>query len=172
MRLFVALELPAAIRLALAAWTAALERPQLRPVAAESLHVTLCFLGERADPAPIAAAVGAVSTAWPPLGEVEVAGARWLPRRHPRVLAAELTDPDGRLAALARSVHRALDRNPEPARFLPHVTVARVRERGLRPPGLAAAAIPPFELGPAALMRSHLGRGPARYERLAVWPIR
>jgi len=44
-RLFVALELPEDVRVALVAW-----RPRdggLRPVAAESLHVTLAFLGWR-----------------------------------------------------------------------------------------------------------------------------
>ena len=172
MRLFVALELPAAVGSALAAWTAAVERPELRPVASKSLHVTLCFLGEQADPDPIAASIGPVFAACPPIGEVGVSGLRWLPRRGPRALAVELSDPEDRLAALAGSVHRALGHRSESRGFLPHVTVARVRGRIARPPRLPAVELPAFALGPASLVRSHLGHGPARYERLAVWPIR
>ena len=50
-RLFVALELPEPVRAALADWRdAALARVEgLRPVADESLHATLCFLGGRPE---------------------------------------------------------------------------------------------------------------------------
>ena len=45
-RLFVALDLPDAIRQGIAAWgEEALADPALRPVPAESLHITLAFLG-------------------------------------------------------------------------------------------------------------------------------
>ena len=44
-RLFVALDLPERVREGLVAWQReALTDPALRPVAAEALHVTLCFL--------------------------------------------------------------------------------------------------------------------------------
>ncbi len=50
-RLFVALELPAEVRGALAAWARRAGRGpghgRLRLVEPESLHVTLCFLGSR-----------------------------------------------------------------------------------------------------------------------------
>ena len=65
-RMFVALELPAAVRAALTAWRAPLlaaAPDALRPVADDALHVTLCFLGHRplTEIAPIAAAVAAVA---------------------------------------------------------------------------------------------------------------
>ena len=47
-RLFVALDLPEAVRDGLAAWgRAELVDPALRPTRPESLHVTLVFLGDR-----------------------------------------------------------------------------------------------------------------------------
>jgi len=47
-RLFVALDLPEELRDGIAAWgREALTDPALRPVAPESLHITLAFLGHR-----------------------------------------------------------------------------------------------------------------------------
>src|SRR3954451_24498328 len=49
-RLFVALDLPEETREGLVAWREeALTDPALRPVAPESLHVTLAFLGHRPE---------------------------------------------------------------------------------------------------------------------------
>ena len=49
-RLFVALDLPDDLREGVAAWAReALVDPVLRPVAPESLHVTLAFLGQRPE---------------------------------------------------------------------------------------------------------------------------
>src|SRR4051794_40314726 len=50
-RLFVALDLPDAVRDSLAAWQRenAAREEALRPVASRALHVTLCFLGYQAE---------------------------------------------------------------------------------------------------------------------------
>ncbi|HSO99711.1 MAG TPA: RNA 2',3'-cyclic phosphodiesterase [Solirubrobacteraceae bacterium] len=173
-RLFVALELGAESRIASAQWAAGLGRPELRPVAAGALHVTLCFLGDVAV-GEVPAIVDALASS--PLGAVgprDVARVRWLPPRRPRVLALELSDPDNALRDLQAAVAGAL----EPGgwyragrrRYLPHLTVARVRA----PVERTRAGVPALAVRPeaVALLRSHLGGGSARYERLAIWPIR
>ncbi|HMJ01688.1 MAG TPA: 2'-5' RNA ligase family protein, partial [Conexibacter sp.] len=114
-RLFVALELPREVVDALLAWRAPLLRedhapPALRPVRRESLHVTLCFLGQVAEEtvAPLSDAVsfaGAQARSVPGLSLVE---GLWLPRRRPRVLAVALADRDAALARLQRSLSERL----------------------------------------------------------------
>jgi 2'-5' RNA ligase len=102
-RLFVALEIPAAPREALAAWgRACAERdPALRAVPAEALHLTLHFLGVRPEEeieALCAAVAGAVTSAAPCRGEL--AGPLWLAPRRPHVLTCAVGDVDGAVAAL------------------------------------------------------------------------
>jgi RNA 2',3'-cyclic 3'-phosphodiesterase len=135
LRLFVALELPAAAREALAAWREAHlagERGMaLRPIPAGDLHLTLCFLG--AQPADAAESIAAACrgvggwrapTLW-------LDAPVWLPRRRPRVLAVALADPEGELRAVQSTLSGALVAGgwftPESRPFFPHVTVARVR---------------------------------------------
>ena len=183
-RLFVALELPPAVRDALVAWRVRTVRDgdgALRGVPAASLHVTLCFLGAQplAAVPEIADAVRATATGVAVDGLV-LGGAVWLPRRRPRVLAVALEDAGAELGALQGALAEALAAGgwyaPERRRFLPHVTVARVRS-GARPPATllrAPVPAPPALAVPAAtvtLMRSHLGGGPARYEPLARVPL-
>jgi 2'-5' RNA ligase len=175
-RLFVAADLPAGARAALAAFAreAAAADAALRAVGADSLHVTLAFLGHRAldEVEPLARVVreaAAAADGGPP--PLEIGEALWLSPRRPSVLAVRLADPSGALGALQRAVARgaadAVGYVPERRVFLPHVTVARVR-RG-HPPRRGDLPPPPalFELAAEAvtLYRSHLGgRGPARYE--------
>jgi 2'-5' RNA ligase len=170
-RLFVALDLPAAVRDALVVWRGPLlaREAVLRPLPTEALHVTLCFLGERP-----AEAIG-------PLGELVARGAGpveglalgvplWLPRRRPRLLAVALEDRHGELGALQERLMAALveggwaQRDTRP--YLPHVTVARVR-RGEAPRAggeLPAPSSEAFSGAAVTLYRSRLGRGPAHYE--------
>lgn len=168
-RLFVALELPAAARADLAAFggEAAAGDPALRAASEEGLHLTLAFLGDR-DPADIGPAAEAVGGVRAPAPALALGDALWLAPRRPHVLAVALT---GALAPLhAQVVERlaaALDWEPEARPFRPHVTVARVR-RGARP--RRSLPDPPratFTGEAVVLFRSHLGRGPARYEALA-----
>lgn len=174
-RLFVALELPAGVRAALAAWGGerAAADSALRALPAGSLHLTLCFLGSRPVEAiaPIGAALAGCAGPAPRLAP---GAAEWLPARRPRVLAAAMSDRDGALAALHGRVVEALAaggrQRPERRPLRPHVTVARVR-RGERPRRTRAEDPPPpadaFACEWLALYRSHIGAGPARYEALA-----
>jgi RNA 2',3'-cyclic 3'-phosphodiesterase len=178
-RLFVALDLPDAVVEALATWRAPLLRgsDELRAVAPEALHVTLCFLGAKPEAAiaPLAelvqecAAGAAGGVAGLAFGEP-----LWLPRRRPRVLAVALEDRHGELAALqARLVERLAEdgwHDPETRPYLPHVTVARVRG-GKAPQGARAPAAPPafvFDGAAVVLYRSRLSQAGARYEPLSV----
>jgi len=173
-RLFVAVALPHEVRAALADW-----RPRddaLRPVDPEHLHLTLCFLGWRDDSAVprIGDAAMACARALPAVG---LGAARWLPPRRPRVLAVELDDAEGELAALAARVSDAMvdaaGYVPEKRPFLPHVTVARVR-RGARAPRGELPEPPRLRFTPAALTlyRSHMRREGAIYEALVSAPLR
>jgi len=175
-RLFVALDLPAAVRGALARWRDGVVArvAGLRAVGEEGLHVTLCFLGGRPE-AEIprleevvrAAAEGAAAP------QLAVAEALWLPRRRPpRVLTVELRDEGGVLGKLQARVGAALEDagawKPEKRPFLPHVTVARVRsDARVRPVEIDAPPALAFAGGPVTLYRSRLSRAGARYEPLA-----
>jgi 2'-5' RNA ligase len=181
-RLFVALELPAEVRALLATFgrAAADADPALRPVREDDLHVTLLFLGHRAlaeiEVASVAVADAATGVAAPLL---ELGAPLWLSPRRPHVLTVELADPSCALAALQAAVSvalvDALGIVPERRRFLPHVTVARVRRGAV--PRRDRLPDPPWEdLGPfpgeaVTLFRSHLGGGPARYEALLRVPL-
>jgi 2'-5' RNA ligase len=184
-RLFVALDLPAAVREALVAWRAPLLREPrlagaLQPVAREALHATLCFLGWRPEAAiaPLGALVEGC------LGWAESAGSAsglalgeplWLPRRRPRVLAVALDDRHGELGALQQALVERLAaerwHEPEARPYLPHVTVARVRgEAGGARIGDAPTQAPPplvFDGAAVTLYRSRLGSEGARYEPLS-----
>jgi 2'-5' RNA ligase len=174
LRLFVAAELPDDVRAALAAWRP--DDPALRAVDDGGLHVTLCFLGW-VDEARVDAIGAAATASASPVGELAVRDGLWLPPRRPRVLAVQLDDSDGRLGAVQEAVVRAMvevaGHEPEARRFLPHVTVARVR-RGARAPRGELPPPPALRFAPPALTlyRSHLSREGARYEPLARAPLR
>jgi 2'-5' RNA ligase len=178
-RLFVALDLPEHVRTHFVRWCAPMVRQtgQLRAVAAEGLHVTLCFLGARpaGEIAPIASACAA-ALADNTVQEVSVEAGMWLPARHPRVLAIRLADPSGGLARAQHAISEALCAGgwytPEKRPFLPHVTVARVAAGArLRPPELSPPPALSFRAPAVTLYRSRLQRSGARYEPLATLPL-
>ena len=169
MRLFVALELPESVVEALVGWARAAERPGLRLLPPESLHVTLAFLGERPDEEAeaIAAAVRACAA---PVPDLRLAEPAWLGRGS--ALSFDLEDRAGACAAVQDCVSEALSAlgayTPELRPFRPHVTVARVR-RGARvsrklPPGPDAGA---FSGTALTLFRSMLSPRGATYRALA-----
>jgi 2'-5' RNA ligase len=176
LRLFAALELPPTAVAALAAFPA---DPEVwRRVPAESLHVTLAFLG--ATDAALVPALGAALAAG--VGErsaprLAFAGPLLLPPRRPRVLSVALADPDGSLAALQAQVSAGLAATgayaPEDRPFRPHVTVARLRPRA-RAPRSVEAALPPLEFAGTAvtLFSSRTAPQGARYEALTRIPLR
>jgi 2'-5' RNA ligase len=163
---------------------------KVRVLGAETMHVTLCFLGGRpiGEIETIAAALQA------PSGqsvELHVGAPLWLPPRRPRALALELHDRTGALTRLYAGVRDALasaiEWQPERRRFRPHVTVARIgrggdrrRRAGARRSGRSDAdgaprelALTPspqlsFAVGELVLYRSLLSREGARYEPIAT----
>jgi 2'-5' RNA ligase len=138
-------------------------------------HVTLAFLG--ATPAAaVRALVDRVGDAVGELApfEVSTGGLGGFPsRRHARVLWYGVSDPDRRLRNLARVVQSAAGlEDGTPSR--PHITLARARDRrGAEAGELMDAHIPAGSVAVegVTLFRSHLGRGPARYEVLAEVPL-
>jgi len=192
-RLFIAVDPPPAVSEQLAAWarTAAREMSRRsgappRVLDAELLHVTLCFLGNRSTEEidPIAERLAECKA---PTGELSLGAPLWLPPRHPRALAVELHDEQGRLTSLQRSVltacgdpgeRQTISARRQPARptehrhFRPHITVVRMRsgsaprERAL-PPTPALSFVP----GELVLYRSWLSPQGASYEAVATYPI-
>jgi RNA 2',3'-cyclic 3'-phosphodiesterase len=169
------------------------ERPppaKVRVLGADTMHVTLCFLGGRPI-GEVEAIAAALQTSPAHSAELRVGAPLWLPPRRPRALALELHDRTGALTRLHASVRDALagaiDWQPERRRFRPHVTVARIglgggrrartaaRRRGRSdadgaPQELALAPSPQlsFAVGELVLYRSLLSREGARYEPIAT----
>jgi 2'-5' RNA ligase len=180
-RLFVALELPTEVREELVEWRdAALGEPEdVRPIGAEDLHVTLCFLGwrEQREVQGIAGACGVLSGRGAP--ELALGDAVLLPRRRPRVLAVALEDPEGELASAQAELGSELVAGgfyePEQRPFYGHVTVARAGRGARIPRTVLLEPAPPgvrFSASRVVLYRSHLRREGARYEALATVELR
>ena len=158
---------------ALASWQGEVleSEPALRAVGRESLHVTLCFLG-RLPPEVVEVVAQAMDRLeGRPARNLALGNALWLPRRRPRVLAVELLDPLGQASGLQAELTEALVAadlfGSEARRFLPHVTVARVRGQAkVQPRLLKRPSSVDFDARHLTLYRSHLGGGPARYEAL------
>jgi RNA 2',3'-cyclic 3'-phosphodiesterase len=174
-RLFAAVDPPAEVAGTLAAWARAAavtgRDRELRVLAAESLHVTLMFLGERpvGEIEELAEAVATAAARALPC-ELETAAPVWLPPRRPRALAIELLEHTGALDDLQRDAARllcAVSGLPEPRRFRPHVTVARTRSGERSAAQLPATPRVAFTVGELVLYRSRLDPAGARYEALA-----
>ena len=179
-RLFVAIDLPGAVRERISAWgEEELRDPALRVVPRESLHITLAFLGYVAE-----REVGR-------LGEIIAAGGD-------RAVRIELRDPVARPArgrprlfalpaesAAAVELQAELQERlvearlykPEKRPFWPHITVARVRRPKAGsgpPPALSGPRLPlpkdllqPFGGVRVTLYRSELQPWGAQYTSLA-----
>ena len=148
-------------------------RNDLRPLAVEALHVTLVFLGylpEKEIARTAATAFDAVSALPAPV--LGVVGVKPVPPRDPRLFAFDLSDEEGRAAAVQGAASDALSvarlYRPEKRAFWPHVTFARVKRGVRRAPSMDGPALPEelFEAVDVALYRSHLSPRGARYERL------
>jgi 2'-5' RNA ligase len=122
LRLFLALRLPEDWLDAIAAWQArALAGARVRVVPREHLHMTLVFFGSRpANQLP--AILERLERAAAASGPAEFRNARYRETRSAAMLAFD--DADGAGGALADAAGREENRP-----WLPHVTVARYRER-------------------------------------------
>ena len=165
MRLFVAVELPADVRGAVDL----IERPagdDVRWSRPESWHVTLRFLGEVDGDDDARAALARISAP----SSTAVIGR--VPKRvGPTAIALGV---DG-LDDVAAAVDAAFIGLPgeERRRFHGHLTIGRLKRTGRWPRngvGPLAAELR-WSVEEVALVRSHLGGGPARYEVLARQPL-
>ncbi|HET8862952.1 MAG TPA: RNA 2',3'-cyclic phosphodiesterase [Solirubrobacterales bacterium] len=179
-RLFVALDLPDAVRSGIVAWgREALVDPALRPVRPESLHITLAFLGWMPE-REMGHLGGIVEASGGEAPSVELGDPVSRPERgRPRLFALPADSPQT-VALQGRLQERLVSAGlyePEKRPFWPHVTVARVRreERGSKRPALVSklpGAVPQDLLQPAVcrrmtLYRSELQPQGAQYTPLA-----
>lgn len=159
LRLFVALDLPAAVRAAIGAWgEGALRDPALRPAPERNLHMTLAFLGSRPR-SELEGIAAAVRESDGPAPLVELLGAVPRPARgRPRLYALEAISPGAELLALGLRERLVAGGflEPDERPFWPHVTVARVRPQGRGSRRPATVAEPPGEL-PASLREPFYG---------------
>lgn len=145
MRLFVALEIPSAVRENLAALIRELRTlaPQAKWVRAENLHVTLKFIGEVPDTKleAIRTALASVRSNLPvTLG---FRGVGFFPDgKHPRVFWAGI-EASANLKALVANLESATEKFEIPREkrpFSPHLTLARFESPKLTDPFRAAIA--------------------------------
>jgi 2'-5' RNA ligase len=188
-RLFVALDLPEWVRDELVAWQGtALTDQALRPVHAQALHVTLCFLAYQPEREIERIAEVMRSVGRRPVEvrfEEEPVG---VPSSRPRLFALG-AESEGAVALQAELSDRLAARRfyrPEKRPFWPHVTIARIKpsarsasdRRGRRrgrpmrveaPPGpLPAKLLEPFDAARITLYRSFLRPTGAEYVSLAA----
>lgn len=179
-RLFVALDVPAPVRRALADAVAPLRARHhaLRWIPSADWHLTLAFLGptpvERRLRAQIALhAVAMAADPFPLLLDGR------LGRFGDRVLWAGVASTGDGLTDLATAVREALgsagvaaDDRP----FRAHLTIARARRDHKVPRVSTPLALPPQRLRwtvrHMALMASQQARGRNRYRTVATWPLR
>jgi 2'-5' RNA ligase len=127
----------------------------------EHWHVTLRFLGT----VEMVPAVDALSRLSGAPGARAVVGLAAI--RLGREVVAFPVDGLGSLSAAVDAAFAGLGRDPEHRPFRGHLTLARGKGvRGLA--GLALAEPLEWPVGSVSLVRSHLGRGGARYEDVAA----
>jgi 2'-5' RNA ligase len=163
-RLFLALRLPDDVLDAVEQWQHA-QLVGVRVVPREHLHVTLAFLGHRPSD-ELGSIVGALRDAARGAGEIRLTPGRYRETRSVGMLVLE--DDGGRAALLAADVQERLEGlgvyHREGRPWLPHLTVARWRERPrLRLEPVAARTFVPSD---AAAYLSRLHPDGARYEVL------
>jgi 2'-5' RNA ligase len=182
MRLFVAIDIPAETRAAVAKLIAQLAPlgPGAKWVRADGMHLTLKFIGEQPEDkvARIEGQLRAVRSPAPV--ELRFAGTGFFPNpRSPRVFWAGI-EASPNLAELAANIERRLEPLGIPREqraFKPHLTLARFNSTaGLPQLREALATLGPLEFGNALssefhLYRSQLQRGGAVYTKLATFPF-
>jgi len=176
-RAFAAIALPEAVRLELALVGHGLPVP--RPLPAENLHLTLVFLGEVPGPVldDIDAAFGAVRA---PRFDLGFGGLGLFGGSKPRVVYAAIAEspPLRHLQAKIETAARGAGMDEPARRYAPHVTLARLPERGVERArleravaGRPAPVAPGFPVDDFRLYRSRLGSAGAAYEELVRYPL-
>ena len=176
-RLFIAVNLPAALKAAFSGFSG--ELPLARWVRPEELHLTLRFIGE-VDQDTTTAIRGALSRiSFAPFKLTLRGVGHFPPGKRPRVLWVGL-DPCTALMQLHLELELALLETGIPAegrRFSPHLTLARLKET--LPAAVSAfeirhgdLACPPFEVGEFILYSSLLTAKGAVHSKEAVYSCR
>jgi 2'-5' RNA ligase len=182
MRLFVALDVPEAVREQIRTLIRELEPlcPGARWVRTEGLHVTLKFIGEVSleKAGRIRAALGTIQ----PVGPVEMTfrNTGFFPNaKHPRVFWVGM-EASPNLAELAAAIEAGLEPlgiAREKRAFQPHLTLARFKsEAGLEKLREALGKLGPLEFGRATadsfdLYESKLRPSGAEYTKLASFSL-
>jgi 2'-5' RNA ligase len=178
MRLFVAVELPDAIKDELARMSSTLREaaPDAKWVPRDNLHLTLSFLGEVPDErvTPIGDALDSVAAGAQGLRAHLGALGAFPSARRARVLWVALEDEGGSLLKVAEATAEALEPLGFPREARPwtaHVTLARFRTPGAVASLLEAKVSPlAFDLSGLTIYRSRLARPAPRYEVLSQLP--
>jgi 2'-5' RNA ligase len=183
-RLFVAFEIPIELRREIVRRNLALREhlPRARWLEAESMHLTLVFLGEVGEArlsALMEAGAGVLAGETPV--QLRLGDTGSFPPGRPARVVWLAVEADRDLAPLQRRLAAACgtaaEVQPDAKPYHPHLTVARCE-----PPwpltactrlaaGYADGLGESFEVRDAVLFRSHLGGGPARHEALGRWPL-
>ena len=176
MRLFVAIALPDEVAASLALIQSGV--PGARWQTREQLHMTLRFIGE-AGGREQAAIDDALSTIKAAPFKVELKGTGEFGGKNPHTLWAGVRSNEA-LVHLQRKIETALQRvglSPDPRKFTPHVTVARLRgtQRGRIMDFLhdhALYASPIFEAGAFILYSSLMTSDGSIYRAERAYPLR
>lgn len=174
-RLFVGLKLPDAPARHLQALGGGI--PGARWVEARNLHVTLRFIGE-VDEGLAAEIDEALAQVQAPAFDLALTGFGTFGRSKPNHLWAAVEKTPA-LLHLQAKVEAALSRlglAPEGRKYLPHVTLARLRDAPVARVQDFIVHASPFHAGPwpvrnFVLFSSHLGHGGAEYEVVAEYPL-
>lgn len=178
--MFVGIRPPAHIREHIAEFAAA--RPDFPWINEEQWHVTLAFLAsvpEARQDELIERLADGLGRQDSPLVAIHGAGCFPNPDRA-SVLWLRIAELSGSLSALATSARHAANKSgatPDGKRFIPHLTVARLKRpvsatRWLRI--LDTLTTDPWEVDEVELIASYLGEGPAgrpRHETAATFPL-
>lgn len=180
LRLFVALDLPDAVKTTLAALRTDITGASW--VKPETMHLTLKFLGDGIEESRVPQLTAALNTVQSAPFALALRGVGRFPpesRQPARILWARLDAPPA-LPALASAVERALEPlgfPPEQRAFAPHLTLARLK---LAAGDLAAEQFlsqhaglrsEPFRVTAFHLYASLLSPQGATYQRLASFPL-
>jgi 2'-5' RNA ligase len=164
LRLFLALRLPDDVLDRIEVWQRT-HLPDVRVVPREHLHITLAFLGHR-PAGELESIVGALRDAAAASREIHLTPVRYRETRSVGMVVLE--DDHGQASLLAGDVQKRLERlgvyRRESRPWLPHLTVARWRERPRL--GLEAPSTGTFVPSDAAAYLSRLHPDGARYEVL------
>ena len=174
-RLFVALEIPAAIRTRLTMLQGGV--PGARWASEQQMHLTLRFIGE-VDGNIAHDIDDALAAARAPAFPLELVGVGEFGGKKPHALWAGVR-PNEALLHLQRKIETSLQRIGLPAeerKFSAHVTLARMRSaprekvvQFLTHHALFAAG--PFQVDRFVLFSSHLGRGASVYHAEQTYPL-